>query len=460
MNSAIFDRRFIRKTMTIALPIMLQNGVTNFVNMLDNIMVGRVGTDQMTGVSIVNQLMFVWMLCIFGGLSGIGIFTAQYYGKGDEEGVRYTFRLQFLLACFLTAAGLLVFRFGDRTLISLYLHADGGVGDPEITMANALSYLGIMLIGLLPFALAQVYGSVLRSTGETVLPMRASLAAVAVNLAGNYVLIYGKLGAPALGVMGAAIATVISRFVELLYLAASVHRRTDRFGFIRGVFRSFYAPAKLIRECAVKGTPLLVNEFLWSAGQAMLGQLHSVRGLSVISAFTISSTLSNVFNVAFIAMGNATAIIIGQELGAFGKTEPQRVKHDAWRLTLYAVLLCVFMGILLFLVSGFFPLIYNTSDEIRSLAAVFIRIAAVFMPMYAFENAAYFTIRSGGRTMITFLFDSFFSWVVLIPLTAVLVYFTDMSIILIFICAQLTELIKCAIGAFLMQKGIWIRDIT
>ena len=118
------------------------------------------------------------------------------------------------------------------------------------------------------------------------------------------------------------------------------------------------------------------------------------------------------------------------------------------------------MGILLFLVSGFFPLIYNTSDEIRSLAAVFIRIAAVFMPMYAFENAAYFTIRSGGRTMITFLFDSFFSWVVLIPLTAVLVYFTDMNIILIFICAQLTELIKCAIGAFLMQKGIWIRDIT
>ena len=460
MNSALFDRKFIRKTLVIALPIMLQNGVTNFVNMLDNIMVGRIGTDPMTGVSIVNQLLFVWMLCIFGGLSGIGIFTAQYYGKGDEDGVRYTFRLQILLAGLLTVLGVLVLKFFDQDLIRLYLHADSGGGDPAATMANALRYLTIMFLGLLPFSLAQVYGTVLRSTGETVTPMRASLLAVAVNLVGNYILIYGKFGAPALGVAGAAIATVISRFVEVIFLIVKVHGNTWKFGFIRGAFATLFVPSRLIRECTIKGLPLLINEFLWSAGLARTGQLHSIRGLSVVSAFTISSTISNVFNVAFIAMGSASGIIIGQELGAFGKTDPARIKRDAWRLTLYAILLCVFTGFLFFIIAGIFPRFYNTSDEIRHLATVFMRISAVFMPMYAFQNAVYFTIRSGGRTMITFLFDSFFSWVVLIPLTSALVHFTDLGIVQIFIIAQLTELIKCAIGAFIMQKGIWIRDIT
>ena len=460
MNSRLIDRNFIKKTLMIAIPIMLQNGVTNFVNMLDNIMVGRVGTDPMTGVAIVNQLLFVFMLCLFGGLSGIGIFTAQYYGKGDQEGVRYTFRLQFMLAMILTAAGILFLASNSRMLVNLYLHEDGGAGDPAATMAHALSYMKVMFFGLVPFAFAQVYASTLRGTGETIVPMRASLIAVAVNLVGNYILIFGKLGAPALGVVGAAAATVISRFVELGYLAFHVHRHTEKYPFIRGAYSSFYAPGRLVKNCIVRGTPLLFNEALWAGGEAVLTQIYSQRGLSVVSAFNISSTIANVFNVAFIAMGNATGIIIGQELGAFGCTEPDRVKRDAWRMTFYSMSLCVISGTLLFVISGFFPRIYNTSDDIRVLAAGFIRAGAIFMPMYAFENAAYFTIRSGGKTMITFFFDSCFTWIASIPLAFVLVRFTGMPILSLFVCVKLIELIKCAIGATLMHKGIWINDIT
>ena len=207
------NKRFLKRTLIIALPIMLQNGVTNFVNMLDNIMVGRVGTDPMTGVAIVNQLLFVFMLCLFGGLSGIGIFTAQYYGKGDHDGVRYTFRLQFLLAVLLTVAGILILKFNDRALISLYLHEDGGIGEAAATMSHARAYMNVMFFGLFPFAIAQVYASTLRGCGETIVPMRASMIAVAVNLIGNYVLIYGKFGAPALGVVGAAAATAMAAAV-------------------------------------------------------------------------------------------------------------------------------------------------------------------------------------------------------------------------------------------------------
>ena len=205
--------------MMIALPIMMQNGITNFVNMLDNIMVGRIGTDSMTGVSIVNSLLFVWNLCVFGGLSGIGIFTAQYCGKGDDEGVRRTFRLMIMTSVLLVAAGITVFTLQGGNLINLYLHEDGGGGSVEATMQAAMSYLAVMCIGFLPFALTQAYGTTIRSHGETVAPMIASFLAVGVNLAGNYILIFGKLGAPALGVVGAAVATVISRFVELTYIA-------------------------------------------------------------------------------------------------------------------------------------------------------------------------------------------------------------------------------------------------
>lgn len=454
------DKKFIMHTLRIALPIMLQTGITNFVNMLDNIMVGRIGTDPMTGVSIVNSLLFVWNLCVFGGMSGIGIFTAQYCGKRNDEGVRWTFRLELILCGILTAAGVVAFLAGGEQLISLYLHEDGGGGSAAATMSHALAYLSVMVTGFLPFALTQAYSMTVRSHGETVAPMTASFLAVGVNLVGNYILIYGKFGAPALGVTGAAIATAASRFVELLYIVIWTHTHAGRVPFIRGAYADLYVPKALVVSCIQKGMPLLLNEALWSAGQAVLTQCYSIRGLSVVSAFNISQTIAGVFNVAFIAMGSATAIIIGQKLGELGEENPGELKETAWKLICFSVCLCVISGTLLFLISGLFPKIYNTTDGIRSLAAGLIRIAAVFMPVYAFENASYFIIRSGGKTWVTFLFDSFFCWVASIPAAYILAHFTGVPVLRMYAMVQSVEFIKVGIGAALVKRGIWIRDIT
>ena len=451
--------RYIKKALLIAIPIMIQNGITNIVGMLDNVMVGRVGTDPMSGVAVVNEILFVWMLMIFGGLSGIGIFTAQYTGKGDTEGVRNTFRLQILVSLLITIAGIAVFLTRGEQLVSLFLTEDTGIGNAEATLSFAMSYFKVMCLGLVPFAVTQAYAGTLRSTGETVMPMTASLIAVAVNLVGNYILIYGKMGAPALGVVGAAAATVISRIVELLCLALWTHLHAEKYRFVKGVYRSFHVPAALIRSCAVKGMPLLLNETMWAGCSATLTQIYSVRGLSVIAAFNISRTISNVFNVAFIAMGSAIGIIIGQELGAGGKSA-EEVKKDAWILTWFSVGLCVISGGLLTLVSGAFPLIYNTSDEIRAMAVGLIRISAVCMPLYAFENASYFVIRSGGKTVVTFFFDSCFGWIFSIPAAWFLVHRTGLPILTLFFIVQMIEWIKCVIGFVLMKKGIWINDIT
>ena len=443
--------------MLIAVPIMVQNGITNFVSMLDNIMVGRVGTDPMSAVAIVNQLIFIWNLCIFGGLSGIGIFTAQFFGKGDEEGIRYTFRLEMYLITILLIGGILTLLFGDTRLISLYLKGEAGSGDPAATLAFGKSYLHVMLLGFLPFAVTQVYATTVRAMGETVMPMVASVTAVLVNLAGNYILIYGKFGAPALGVTGAAAATVLSRFVEGVILIGWVHAHTEKNRFIVGVFRSFYVPVGLLKNCVKKGLPLLINETLWSSGMAVMTQTYSLRSLDVVAANNIAQTISNVFNISFIAMGSAIGIILGQELG---KGHLKTARRDAERLSLLSVLMSVFFGAALFFMAGLFPQIYNTSGEVQRLAAGFIRIAAVCMPLYAYTNAAYFTLRSGGRTLITFLFDSCFVWAVSIPLAYGLVHGTALGILTIFLIVQLVETVKCLLGFVLVRREIWVRDIT
>ena len=451
------DTQFYKRALRIAVPIMIQNGITNFVSMLDNIMVGRVGTDAMSGVAIVNQLLFVWYLAIFGGLSGIGIFTAQFCGKKDHQGTRYTFRLMLMLVAALIVIGLVVFRIAGPELVSHYLFEDGGVGNAAATLGFATGYMNIMLIGFLPFAVAQTYSTILRSSGETVIPMAASVSAVAVNLIGNYILIYGKFGAPALGVRGAAIATVASRFVEMAVIVIYTHKKHKKYPFIEGAFRSVYVPRGLVVNCIKKGTPLLVNETLWALAQALLTQCYAFRGLSVVAAMNISNTISNVFNVAFIAMGSAIGIILGQELG-MGHTDT--VRRDANRLAVFAVVLCLLFGAGLFAVSGLFPNIYRTSEEIRATATGLIRIMAVCMPIQGYVNAAYFTIRSGGKTFITFLFDSVFALGVCFPAAFLLSHLTGIPIHMMFLCVQLLDLIKCVIGFILIRRGVWIHNIT
>ena len=219
-------------------------------------------------------------------------------------------------------------------------------------------------------------------------------------------------------------------------------------------------PRELILACIKKGLPLLLNEALWSGGQATLTQCYSVRGLSVVSAFNISQTISNVFSIAFIAMGSSISIIIGQKLGEWGDTKPKEIKAEAFRLMLFSVLLCIVSALLLASVSGIFPRIYNTTDEIRGLATGLILITAAFMPVHAFNNASYFIIRSGGKTFITFLFDSCFAWVVSIPAAYVLAHFTEVPILPMYAAVCAIELIKVGIGLALVNKGIWIRDIT
>lgn len=457
LGNYIGDRAFYRKLWMIVVPIVVQNGITNLVSLIDNIMVGRVGTEQMSGVAISNQLLFVFNICIFGALSGAGIFGAQFFGHGDSEGARYTMRYKLIIGAIIAAGGLMLFSFFMEPLITLYLHDSENGGDVALTLSFGMSYMRIMLIGLIPFTVAQVYSSTLRECGETVWPMRAGVCAVLVNMVLNYVLIFGKLGVPALGVRGAAIATVVSRFAEMGIIVTRTHRHTSEYSFAKRLYRSIKLPMPLARRITVRGLPLLANEALWALGQAAIAQCYSTRGLDVVGAVNISSTISNLFATVYFAMGSAISIIVGQQLGA-GDMEGARDTDR--KLITTGVLGAAAIGVVMAAIARVFPLIYNTTDAVRSLASSFIIVASVMLPINSFIHNCYFTLRSGGKTVVTFLFDSTFVWCISIPVAFALSYYTAIPILPLYIGVQSLELIKCVIGFVLVRRGVWLNNIV
>lgn len=457
MSKFIGNKTFYKMVLMIAVPIMVQNGITNFVSLLDNIMIGQVGTQQMSGAAIVNQLIFVYNLCMFGGVSGAGIFTAQYFGQGNDEGVRQTMRFKLWMALAVTGLTVLLLTGCGTYLISSYLKGDGSAQDAAATLLYGKQYLYIMLAGLPAFAVVQVYASTLRECGKTILPMKAGIVAVFVNLVFNYLLIYGKFGMPELGVRGAAAATVLSRYVEMLIVVFKVHQDTESYSFITGLYRTLKLPKELVGKILKKGSPLLFNETLWAAGMAMLTQCYSVRGLNVVAGLNVSSTINNVFNIVFIALGDSVAIIVGQLLGA-GKMDEARDTDN--KMIAFSVASCTCVAAVMLVLAPVFPGFYKINEEARELAKYFIIATAVFMPQNAFLHAAYFTLRSGGKTVITFLFDSVFIWCVSVAIAFTLSRYTSLPVIVVYVMVQLGDLIKCFIGFLLVKKGIWLQNIV
>jgi len=457
LNRFIGDRAFYRHTIRIMLPIVVQNGITQFVNLLDNIMVGQIGTEPMTGVSIANQLIFVFNLCIFGAVSGAGIFGAQFAGRKDDEGLRNTFRYKVFIALLISVIGIFLFTVFGNQLISLYLKGEGSAADIDAALSYGREYLTIMTVGLFPFAMVQTYSGTLRETGETVIPMKAGVAAVITNLVGNYILIFGKLGLPALGASGAAIATVVSRFVEVGIIAVWTHSHKERCAFIKGAYRTLIIPKELFKRICIKGAPILVNEALWSMGISTLIQSYSVYSYNVVAAVNISQTINRLFDIITMAFGSAISIMVGQILGT---GDMKKARETDTRLIAFSMTCTLVTAAVMALLAPSMASVYKVSEGVKELAVSFLYVVAITQPLKTFTHACYFTLRSGGRTLVTFLFDSVFVWVVSVPAAFALTRLTGLHIVTIYVIVQLLDFIKCTIGFILVKKGVWLRNIV
>lgn len=453
----IGDAAFYRRLLTLVIPIIIQSAVTNFVTLIDNIMVGRVGTVAITSVSVVNQLSMVIFITMFGIVSAGSIYGAQYYGNGDTEGVRRCFRFKILVCVLVALAGILILIFAGDRLIMLFLTDTTGSGGVAETLASAQDYMKVMLIGFVPFALVNAYSSTLREAGETVVPMIASVIAILINMTFNYLLIFGKLGFPRLGVIGAAIATVMSRYVECAIIVIFAHVRSNRYQFVKEVYSKFYIPGSLLKKIIKTGAPLILNEVLFSLGITMINQSYSTRGLEVVAAMNITNTAVTIFLVINMSMGAAISVLVGQQLGA-GRIE-EAIDTDR-KLLFFTFVLHVGIGVVMYLVAPKIPLLYNTSMDIREMAMMMLRINAFHLPIGALYHSLYFTIRCGGKTLITFFFDACFTIVISLPLVFCLTRYSVLTVIAIFTIEKVADLIRVILGLVIVKRGTWAKNLV
>lgn len=452
LKSLIGTKAFYKRILMLCIPVMIQNGITNLVNLLDNVMVGTLGTEALSAVSIVNQFVFIFNLVIFGATSAAGIFTAQYHGSGDEEGVRSTVRFKGVVNLIVSVVCIVLFLVFDDQLINLFLFDGSAEGNLELTLSLAKEYLVVAVIGFIPFGLANVYLSTLRETGDTVRPVYASAAAVLTNCAGNAILIFGLFGAPALGVVGAAIATTLSRFVEFFILFIYAHTHTDKCYFAKGLWRTLKIPTSLFGRILIKGLPLMLNEFLWSLAVTMRNQAYATRGLDVVAAQTVAVTVHNLMSVVWMSVGYSIAFIVGNLLGA-GKVEEAR--DTGKKMMALSVVVGVALGGLMAALSPVFPLLFGVTDTVYTLAEFMLIVFGICTPIMAFSHASYFTLRTGGKILVTVLLDAGFMWAIAVPVAYSLSRFTSLPIQPLFILSQACEIIKCIAAFILVSKVNW-----
>lgn len=454
----IGDKKFYKTLLAIVIPIILQQFITQFVSLVDNLMIGNVGNSEMTGVSLANQLLFVFNLAIFGSLSGASLFASQYYGADNKKGYQQTFKFKWLIGCTIVLIATLLFVLFDDQLLSFFINSkDGEFSDPAIVLSSGKSYLMIMIIGNVPFLIKEIYATSLREMKQTFVPMLCGIIAIGVNLLFNSLLIFGLCGFPKLGIVGAAIATVISRFVEMGIVIIYTHIKINKFYFLKGAYKGDRLSSQSIKKFIPKTLLLIANETLWAGGLTLMLSCYSYRGLDIVSSFNIANTISNVFITIGTSLGNAAAIVIGAMLGA---KQTEVAKQSSYRIMGFAFVISIIFSLLQIVCSFIIPNIYDSSEEIKLMARNLIIISAILLPFNAVNSVCYFTLRAGGRMLITIFFDSVFVILVRVPLAFVLSHFTSLSIYWVFFFATAVDLVKIFIGYYLINKGIWIRYIV
>ncbi len=448
MRSLIGSRVFYKRLFQVSLPIVLQQLLTSSLQLIDNLMVGSLGESSINSVSVVNQLYFVIILITFGALGGAGIFTAQYFGSGEVEKLKETFRFKLIVALMLVILSVFVFSVFGPFLIGLFT-------ENEVTLAGGMDYLNIVKWSMLPWAFSIAISTTFREIGVTKVLLYITIAAILTNTGLNYLLIFGKFGFPALGVEGAAYGTLASRFVEFGLMMILLVKKGKIFNTrVKDIFK---IEKVVLKGIFIMAIPLLLNEFFWSMGQTMFMQSYSTRGDISLAAMTITGAISQLVFVTFGGIGTGIAVLVGNTLG---KNMLEEAKDNAKKVIAFAVVFAFFTGLILFGLSFFIVDLYDVSEATKILAGKNIRINAIFIPVFSFNVSMYFTLRSGGDTRSTMLMDSGYMWVVQVPLIFILARVTNLNVVMLFLIVQGLELPKSIFALSRYRKENWVRNLA
>jgi putative MATE family efflux protein len=444
----IGPKQFYKDVLKIAVPLMLQQLITSFVNLVDNLMVGQLGDASLGGVAATNRFYMIAFFATFGILAAAGIFIAQYFGAKDREHMKQSFRFS-ILSAYLVILPFFVLGFLKPEWGIQYFTSDAGI------VSEGIKYMSVASFSLLPLGLILAMTSAMRSTGETKIPLYAGIISVLTNAIFNYILIFGHFGFPAMGVAGAAYATIIARFVELGILMFVM--KVKAFAFSTKISEIFHISKMIVRNVSYKAAPLALNEFLWASGMATLFKFYATRGPEVISGMSIAGTTADLFFTLFGGMAVASTVMISQPLGA---NDLETGRANGYRMLGFSMFLAMCFAILMFGSSFIVPYFYNVSDEARSISQNVLRIMSFMFWIYMGTAQCYFILRAGGDTKSTFLMDSGFMWFVNIPVVFAFAYLTKYPIYIVYIAGQSTDFIKLSFSYWLVKKEKWVINLT
>lgn len=448
MHQYFGDRAFYKTLFKVAAPLILQQLITTSVQLVDNVMVGKLGEEAIGAVSVVNQLYFVVILITFGALGGAGIFTAQFFGSKDYDKLKQTFRFKLIIGMAIAFISFITFSIFGKNLIMIFT-------DNPNTISLAMTYLSYAKWSAFPWIISVAIANTFRETGITKPLLIISIIAILTNTILNYFLIFGNFGFPKLGVEGAAIATTISRFIEFILMFFLLIKQGKFFN--TSLSEIFHIDKKLLTSIFIMALPLLLNEFFWSTGQTVFLHAYSRRGDQALAAMNITSAISQLVFVTFGAIATAVAVLVGNTLG---RNELDQAKDNAKKLIATAMMVASVAGIILFILSFFILNIYDVSEATKEIAQFNIRINALFIPIFSFNVTLYFTLRAGGDTKSTFLMDAGYMWILPVPLALVLSYFTNLPVTLMFLCVQMLDIPKMFIGLSRYKKEHWVRNLA
>jgi|LSQX01.2.fsa_nt_gb putative MATE family efflux protein len=443
------DRDFIKKVMVVAIPMILQQTISSSVNLLDNLMIGQLGEFAIAGVATSNKFFMISSFAMMGIIQASTIFLAQAYGAKKEELMKQSFR--YGLVCSL----LIVLLFSNAAwifpeqIIQFFSPNEPGLLDA------ALKYIPVAALTFFPQAVSFAITSSMRAVGETKIPLVSSVISLSANAVMNYVLIFGHFGFPRLGILGAAIGTLIARILELIFLLYAMHIR--HFPFSTKIKDVFNVHTKLRKAITIKAIPLLLNEIGWSAGMAMLFKFYATRGTDALAALPIASTTGDLFFVLFSGMAVATTVMVSHPLGS---NDLEEARENGYKMLQLSILLSLVFAVGLLAASFITPQLYNVSDKVRNMATNLIRIQGLFFFIYMHNAQSFFVIRAGGDTRSTLIMDAGFMWFINLPVVGFFSYMTNYNIFVLYIAGQITDIIKMFVTSYYFRKEHWVKNLT
>jgi putative MATE family efflux protein len=446
---------FYREALSIALPVMLQQLIMGLVSLIDNFMVAGLGDISMAAVNVANQINFIYIVIINTVCGAGGIYLAQFRGANDTEGIKHAYRFKVIFA--LAASALywtLCWAMPEKLIAMMTM----GNAAQESIIAIGSGYLRLTAFTLVPIGLSSAIGTSFREIGLPTIPLYISAAATLVNTAGNWLLIYGNLGAPRLEVSGAAVATVIARLLEMGLFLVYVRRRETPF-FV-GFFNIFRINKRLIRDILSKSGMMFLSEASWVSSETIMTALYNSRGgAEVVAGMAAGWTIANIFFLIFGGIWTATTVVIGGTLGA-GKLEEARRRAEwikSGSVAAGGVIALTGAAAATLLI----PLVFsNLTPSARSISLGLIYVILIYLPLWSLLNAQFAISRAGGDTAMGMYADVSVNTLLFVPGAFVLAFCTSFEPVVMFSLLKLSDIPKYLIARYFLKKERWVKNLT